>query len=70
MHKSKPIAKEQKSKDRKKQSKKPITDDKGDPLIKNLSDFVTSIKIKQSSKPIYTGGPIIAMDKNLYSLCN
>jgi hypothetical protein len=66
--KSKPISK--KPSQRKPHSKNPITTKEGDPLIKNLCDFVTSINIVFSSKPIYTGGRIIAMEKFLYSTCN
>lgn len=54
----------------KKPQAKPLTDEHGDPLIKNLSDFVTSIKIEYTSKPLYTGGRIVAGVKNLYASCN
>lgn len=62
--KTKQISKKGKAKPKK------ITNEEGDPLIKNLSDFVTSIKIDFSSKPIYTGGRFIAMDKKIYATCN
>lgn len=73
MRKTKPIEKplkEHNAHSRSKPSKKPVVDEHGDPLIKNLSDFVTSIKILHSSKPIYTGGRILAVNKHIYATCN
>ena len=53
-----------------KKVKKPLTDKEGDPLIENLNDFVTAIKPVYTSKPIYTGGRIMVMQKHIYASCN
>lgn len=43
---------------------------KGDPVLKNLSDFVTAIVPTYVSKPIYTGGRILAGQDKIYASCN
>ena len=68
MQKNKPIHKP-KNKNKGKQPAK-VTDEDGDPIIRNLKDFVTSIKINHSSMPIYTGGRILATRNSLYAACN
>lgn len=65
MSKTKPISKSSKKKEPKK-----LTDENGDPLIQNLNDFLTSIKIKHSSLPIFTGGRIQATPSHIYATCN
>lgn len=43
---------------------------KGDPVLKNLSDFVTAITPTYVSKAIYTGGRILTGQNKIYASCN
>lgn len=43
---------------------------KGDPVLKNLSDFVTAITPSYVSKAIYTGGRILSGQHKIYASCN
>lgn len=43
---------------------------RGDPVLKNLSDFVTAITPTYVSKAIYTGGRILSGQHKIYALCN
>ena len=71
-HRTKPIEKEPKTHKKKltQKPKKPITNEEGEPIIKHLHDFVTSIKNVYTNKPIYTGGRIVIATKNIYASCN
>ena len=42
---------------------------KGEPVLKNLSDFVTAITPVYVSKPIYTGGRILTGQHKIYAAC-
>ena len=43
---------------------------KGEPELKSRSDFVTALTPVFASKPIYTGGRIVAVQGKIYASCN
>ena len=58
------------SKKDKKQKRKKIHDEEGNPILNHLSDFVVSIKSDYDSKAIYTGGRILTSNNKIYASCN
>lgn len=57
---------------RKAQKKAPPASEQpqGEPELKSLSDFVTSLTPVFASKPIYTGGRILSSQGRIYASCN
>ena len=53
-----------------KNAKQANQETKGQPELKSLSDFVTSLTSVYSSKPIYTGGRIQSSNGKIYASCN